>query len=78
MHSDPPASAVASVVREPSDSAIRVYSVAESSPPAQDYRIRTPEMGLAFTRRWISDVPSKIVQFLLACLLGRAQSAELR
>ena len=26
-----------------------------------DYGIRTPEMALAITKRWISDVPSKIV-----------------
>ncbi len=31
------------------------------SVPSPDYGIRTPEMARAITRRWISEVPSKIV-----------------
>jgi hypothetical protein len=29
--------------------------------PASDHRICMPDMALAITSRWISDVPSKIV-----------------
>ena len=32
-----------------------------SDPQTPDYGIRTPEMARAITRRWISEVPSKIV-----------------
>jgi hypothetical protein len=39
----------------------RPLALNRRAPSAQTYGMRTPEMALAITRRWISEVPSKIV-----------------